>query len=83
MIYFLHMLVASVTFLLVLNTFLRGAQKENISIFLSLFLVALGRAPGGARNARKGSRAPGRLLFGNFFLDKQEKVTCRGSATHK
>lgn len=35
------MLVAPVTFLLVLNTFLRGAQKENISNFLSLFLVAL------------------------------------------
>jgi hypothetical protein len=29
------------------------------------------------------SRAPGCLLFGDFFLDKQEKVTCRGSATHK
>src|SRR5216110_2980365 len=25
----------------------------------------------------------GALLFGNFFLGKQEKVTCRGSATHK
>jgi len=31
--------------------------------------------------ARRATR--GVLLFGDFLLDKQEKVTCRGSATHK
>lgn len=41
MIYLLHVLVALVTFLLVLNTFLRGAWKETISIFLSLLLITL------------------------------------------
>jgi hypothetical protein len=41
MIHLLHALIAVVTFLLVLNTFLRGAQKRQISIFLGLFLIAL------------------------------------------
>src|SRR5258706_14633439 len=31
--------------------------------------------------ARRSDR--GALLFGDFLLDKQEKVTCRGSTTHK
>ena len=31
----------------------------------------------------KGRAIRGVLLFGSFFLDKQEKATCRGSATHK
>ena len=47
------------------------------------------RAPGGARNGGdplrfvKRRALRGVLLFGDFLLDKQEKVTCRGSATHK
>jgi hypothetical protein len=31
----------------------------------------------------RGRSDRGAFLFGNFFLGKQEKVTCRGSATHK
>jgi len=44
------------------------------------------RAPGGARNGghRRSRRAlRGVISFGDFSLDKQRKVTCRGSATHK
>ena len=33
------------------------------------------RAPGGARNGGKGRALRGVLLFGDFLLDKQEKVT--------
>jgi len=48
----------------------------------------LGERPAEARRA--GDRAScarratrGVFLFGDFLLDKQEEVTCRGSATHK
>ena len=43
----------------------------------------VGRAPGGARNGGRSRALRGVFLFGDFFLNKQEKVTCRGSATHK
>src|SRR3989338_5943157 len=45
-----------------------------------------GARPGlsrGAGRAAKSRAIRGVLLFGSFFLDKQEKATCRGSATHK
>jgi hypothetical protein len=41
------------------------------------------RAPIFPRSAGSLRRLRGVLLFGDFLLDKQEKVTCRGSATHK
>ena len=41
------------------------------------------RAPGGARNGGSSRALRGVFSFGDFSLDKQRKVTCRGSATHK
>src|SRR3990170_2074974 len=41
------------------------------------------RAFRAAGRAAKSRAIRGVLLFGSFFLDKQEKATCRGSATHK
>src|SRR3990172_4509262 len=41
------------------------------------------RAFRGAGRAAKSRAIRGVLLFGSFFLDRQEKATCRGSATHK
>ena len=44
---------------------------------------AVGRPPCPRREAQVKRAIRGVFLFGDFFLDKQEKVTCRGSATHK
>src|SRR3989344_7758088 len=41
------------------------------------------RAPIPARSARGCRRLRGVISFGDFSLDKQRKVTCRGSVTHK
>jgi len=41
------------------------------------------RAPIPARRAGGSRRLRGVFSFGDFSLDKQRKVTCRGSATHK
>jgi len=40
------------------------------------------RAPRRARSAGSSRRLRGVISFGDFSLDKQRKVTCRGSATH-
>ena len=41
------------------------------------------RRTGNRERCLRAAKRPGRILFGNFLLCAQEKVTCCGSATHK
>ncbi len=57
----------------------RGALFSARRVRLAPGRCEVHRGPRGVYAAKR----PGRILFGDFLLCAQEKVTCRGSATHK